>query len=44
MVRSAGFEEIEHTADWAYRVWGENEVELFIEAAIALYTLKDKLI
>lgn len=41
MSRSAGFEEVEHTADWAYRVWGENKVELFIEAAIALYTLAD---
>lgn len=35
----AGFEEVEHTADWAYRVWGRNLTELFIQAAIALYYL-----
>ncbi|AFZ42498.1 protein of unknown function DUF101 [Halothece sp. PCC 7418] len=34
-----GFEEIEHTADWAYRVRGKNLAELFIEAAWGLYTL-----
>ncbi|MBD2564348.1 MULTISPECIES: archease [Nostoc] len=40
-INSAGFEEVEHTADWAYRVWGQNLTELFIQAAIALYTLAD---
>ena len=33
------FEEIEHTADWAYRVRGENLAQLFIHAALGLYTL-----
>ena len=33
------FEEIEHTADWAYRVRGKNLAELFIQAAKGLYTL-----
>ncbi len=32
-------EEIEHTADWAYRVRGENLAELFIQAALGLYSL-----
>ncbi|MEA5505408.1 archease [Halotia wernerae UHCC 0503] len=40
-LNSAGFEEVEHTADWAYHVWGQNLTELFIQAAIALYTLAD---
>lgn len=33
------FEEIEHTADWAYRVRGNNLAELFIQAAQGLYLL-----
>jgi len=33
------FEEIEHTADWSYRVWGENLAELFMQAAAGLYRL-----
>ncbi len=33
------FEEIEHTADWAYRVRGENLAQLFIQAAWGLYSL-----
>ena len=33
------FEEIEHTADWAYRVRGENLAQLFIQAALGLYAL-----
>ncbi len=33
------FEEIEHTADWAYRVRGKNLAELFIQAALGLYAL-----
>ena len=33
------FEEIEHTADWAYRVRGSNLTELFIQAAKGLYFL-----
>lgn len=35
----AGFEEVEHTADWAYRVWAADLATLFIQAAIALYAL-----
>ena len=35
----AGFEEVEHTADWAYRVWASNLVELFIQAANGLYAI-----
>ncbi|MGV2826829.1 archease [Myxosarcina sp. GI1(2024)] len=33
------FEEIEHTADWAYRVRGKNLAKLFVRAAVGLYTL-----
>lgn len=33
------FEEIEHTADWAYRVRSKNLAELFVEAAFGLYSL-----
>ena len=33
------FEEIEHTADWAYRVKGNDLAELFIQAAKGLYNL-----
>jgi SHS2 domain-containing protein len=33
------FEEIEHTADWSYRVWGANLPELFLQAAAGLYRL-----
>jgi SHS2 domain-containing protein len=34
-----GFEEIDHTADWAYRIWGQTLEELFTQAAIGLYSL-----
>jgi len=37
--RVNSFEEIEHTADWAYRVRGKNLAELFIQAALGLYAL-----
>ena len=33
------FEEIEHTADWAYRVRSKNLAELFVAAAFGLYSL-----
>ena len=33
------FEEIEHTADWAYRVRGKNLADLFVQAAYGLYSL-----
>ena len=39
MTKPKSFEEIEHTADWAYRVRGENLAQLFIHAALGLYTL-----
>jgi SHS2 domain-containing protein len=38
-LKLCGFEEVDHTADWAYRVWGQTLEELFIEAAIGLYSL-----
>ena len=34
-----GFEEVEHTAEWAYRVWGSTLEELFVRAAKGLYVL-----
>ncbi len=37
--RTNSFEEIEHTADWAYRVRGKNLAELLIQAALGLYSL-----
>jgi SHS2 domain-containing protein len=37
--RANSFEEIEHTADWAYRVRGEDLPQLFIQAALGLYSL-----
>lgn len=36
---TAGFKEVEHTADWAYQVWGKSLEELFREAAYGLYSL-----
>lgn len=33
------FEEIEHTADWAYRVRSKTLAELFVAAAFGLYSL-----
>ena len=33
------FEEIEHTADWAYRVRADNLSDLFRQAAFGLYSL-----
>lgn len=37
--QAKSFEEIEHTADWAYRVRGKNLAQLFIHAALGLYSL-----
>lgn len=34
-----GFEEVEHTADWAYRVWSASWQGLFIQSARGLYHL-----
>ena len=33
------FEELDHTADWAFRVRADSRTELFIEAAEALYKM-----
>jgi len=41
LFHSTGFEEIEHTSDWSYRVWAQSLTQLFIQAAIALYKLAD---
>ena len=35
----AGFEEVEHTADWAYRVWAPDHNNLFLQAIRGLYAL-----
>jgi SHS2 domain-containing protein len=34
-----GFIEVEHTADWAYRVWSNSLSGLFVQAAKGLYQL-----
>jgi SHS2 domain-containing protein len=36
-----GFEEIEHTADWALRVWAPDNAELFRQAAIGMNVLSE---
>lgn len=36
-----GFEEIEHTADWALRVWAPDYAELFLQAAVGMNTLSE---
>ncbi len=36
---TAGFEEVEHTADWALRVWAPTLPELFEQAARGMYAL-----
>ncbi len=38
-MNNAGFEEIQHTADWALRVWAPNRCELFRQAAMGMNTL-----
>ena len=38
-LQSIGFAEVDHTADWAYRVWGDTLATLFVQAAIGLYAL-----
>lgn len=38
-MKSHGFEEIDHTADLALRVWGENFHDLLLQAAKGLYHL-----
>lgn len=39
MIPLQGFEEIEHTADWALRVWAPSPSELFRQAAIGMNSL-----
>ena len=38
---TSGFEEIEHTADWALRVWAPDYAELFRQAAIGMNQLSE---
>ena len=38
---SSGFEEVDHTADWAIRVWADRLDELFKAAAGGMYSLLD---
>ncbi|GIV63761.1 MAG: archease [Bellilinea sp.] len=38
-MNKAGFEELQHTADWALRVWAPDRDELFRQAAIGMNTL-----
>jgi SHS2 domain-containing protein len=35
----AGFEVVEHTADWALRVWGRDMRELFVSASVGMGAL-----
>ena len=35
----AGFEVVDHTADWALRVWGSSLAELFVSAARGMTSL-----
>ncbi len=35
----SGFEEVPHTADWAYYVWGPDYASLFLQATQGLYAL-----
>lgn len=38
-MNQAGFEELQHTADWALRVWAPNREDLFRQAAIGMNAL-----
>jgi SHS2 domain-containing protein len=40
-MRTSGFEELEHTADWALHVWAPDLVELFEQAARGMYALME---
>lgn len=37
----SGFQEIEHTADWALRVWAPQLAELFMQAAAGMNSLAE---
>ncbi|PSM46084.1 protein archease [Chroococcidiopsis sp. CCALA 051] len=39
LLKPKGFEEVEHTADRTYRIWGQSLAELFVQAAKRLYYL-----
>jgi SHS2 domain-containing protein len=39
MMVTGGWEEIEHTADWALRVWGDDLRALFVNAARGMLSL-----
>jgi len=41
MPAGQGFEEVEHTADWALKVWAPNHAELFHLAAVGMNTLAE---
>ena len=41
MMQNSGFLEIEHTADWAIKVWAPDLEELLIVAAEAMYSLSN---
>ena len=36
---SSGFQELEHTADWALKVWSPDLPQLFIQAALGMNSL-----
>ncbi|HRW08443.1 MAG TPA: archease [Caldilineaceae bacterium] len=39
MTNDVGFEEVEHTADWALHIWGRNLAQLCLHAALGLRQL-----
>jgi len=39
MAERAGFEEVQHTADWALRVWAPSLEALFVQAALGMKAL-----
>ena len=41
---ASGFQEIDHTADWAYHVWADSLDNLFKQAANGLYSLAGMLL
>ena len=39
MMQERGYEEVDHTAEWSFRVWAPSVTELFIEAARGMLAL-----